>query len=193
MNGGRWHPPRKLLFSKILQQTHPRRRKTMAVSRKTLKRIWVVLLLPVAVMIVSHPADAGVKKIWPDKLVPYNNVQESVQFPFKASSYTSDPVAFYADLKLPVGVEIKKLVYFHYGAGTAGTTVALHRQKMGNDTSPILMIGLTIDNSNKIIKVTNIPPDPVADLVVRKGYRYFLSIISLNRDSQIYGIRVSYR
>ena len=165
----------------------------MKVSRKPLKKLRVILLLAVGVLLVPHPTEAGVKKIWPDKFIPLNNVQNSMHFPFKVSSSSLNPVAFYADLKLPVDAEIKKIVYFHWGAGTAGTSVSLHRQKLGKDTSPVLMVALTLDNNSEIIKVTNIPPDPAADLVVRKGYRYFLSIISLNGESEIYGIKVSYR
>jgi hypothetical protein len=144
-------------------------------------------------MMVPHPTEAGVKRIWPDKFIPLNNTQNSVQFPFMASSNSTEAVVFYADLKLPVGAEIKKLVYFHGGDITAGTSVSLHRQKLGKDTSPVLMLALSFDDSDQIIKVANLPPDPSADLVVRKGYRYFLSIISLNVSSDIYGIKVSYR
>jgi hypothetical protein len=165
----------------------------MTVFRKPLKRLWVVPLLAVAVMFMPYSTEAGVKKIWPYKFIPLNNIQNSVQLPFKVSSNTSGSVAFYADLKLPVGAKIKKLVYYHWGALTAGTQVTLHRQKLGKDTSSHLMLALSDDHSYQIVKVANLPPDPAADLVVRKGYRYFLAIISLNSESEIHGIRVSYK
>jgi hypothetical protein len=175
------------------QPTHPWRKRPMTVFRKPIKKLWIILLPAVAIMIVSHPAEAGVKKIWPDKFIPLNNHQNSQQSLVSVYSNSSDPVAFYADLKLPVGSEIKKLVYFHYGTGAAGTSVALHRQKLGKDTSPALMLAFSFDNTNQIVKLTNIPTDPAADLVVRKGYRYFLAIVSLNEDSEILGVRISYR
>jgi hypothetical protein len=193
MNEGRWHPQRKFPHSKMLQPTYPWRKRPMTVFRKPIKTICVILLLVVAVMFMPYSTEAGVKKIWPDKFIPLNNSQNSVQLPFKVSSNTGGSAAFYVDLKLPVGAKIKKLVYYHWGALTAGTSVSLHRQKLGKDTSPGLMLALSDDHSYQIVKVTNLPPDPAADLVVRKGYRYFLAIISLNSESEIHGIRVSYK
>jgi hypothetical protein len=148
-------------------------------------------------LMISGTADAGVKTIWPDKLKPMANNQNSNKAPGWAGSAlpTSSPgsyVEFYANVNLPVGTKITGMRYFHRGLGSDPLTmVRLYRVKFGR--FPDVIIGAESKDGNDTIIPVDGTLDPSTDRYVRRGFRYFLYIVSNNSDSTMWGVKVFYQ
>ena len=139
--------------------------------------ITVALIAPVA-------AHAGSEQIWPDQLkLAYPN-PESYQSPLYVLNGIFDAV-----LDLPTKAKITKITYYHIGIGqnSPRTQLCISRIKMGEDFE-LLQCGHSTDASGEVTAVEIVP----TDLVVTKGYRYSIELVSSNSDSRVTGIVIDY-
>ena len=79
-----------------------------------MKRLMYVIVLVLLLVGVSATGSlAGVKKIMPYELRPYESDCVYVMTPTFMSSYPETLVDFYAVVKLPVGKVVKKLTFYY--------------------------------------------------------------------------------
>jgi hypothetical protein len=141
----------------------------------TMILITVALIAPVA-------AHAGSEQIWPDQLkLAYPN-PESYQSPL----YVLNGI-FEAVLDLPTKAKITKITYYHIGQNSPRTQLCISRIKMGEDFE-LLQCGHSTDATGEVIAVEIVP----TDLVITKGYRYSIELVSSNSDSRVTGIVIDY-
>jgi hypothetical protein len=153
---------------------------------------WCVtaLLLPAA-------AGAGVKSFTPEDFRALDPSAESYFIvPAYASSDDLSNAYFWAPVKLPVGVRIKKLTLLSWGGGNPHSSVKLIRTRTGKQPLTLMQVIDNIVNtqtSPPTVTSTKTPFTSPEDLVVRKGYRYHLEFRSAHHASYIHAARVRYR
>jgi hypothetical protein len=150
---------------------------------------WCIPMVLITVALMTPvTAQAGSIKIWADQLKP------------SVPSFGGSPVGymqdfaevrngyFFAPLKLPLGVRITKVTYYHRAFPGASTSAWIQRVKMG-DYPEVVANGDSIDDSGEII-----PVDLVffGDRIIRPGYRYIVQIFSSNDLSFVSGVIINY-
>lgn len=155
-----------------------------------MKRLSLVILAVLVIVgcsaIVSF---AGVKTIKPNQLRPFESNTVYEQCAAYVRSLDTNPVAFTAEIKLPVGKKITKLTYYHEGiASGATTTVILFRTKMGVQDEHVA--AASSDDATGLI----IPVDgDIYITKIKRGYTYWVYTASFNSSSKNKGIKIYYK
>ncbi len=152
-----------------------------------MKNLITVLAIVLAMGFSPGASSAGVKTIKPAQLQP---VFSSI--PYKqTSSYVSgyDTTAtFHAEVRLPVGRTLKRIVYYHQGTPTAYTSLFLYRTSVGE---PDELMGYTFesDQSGAIVPVEI---TALSNPKIKSGYTYWVQVVSSNQFSTVRGIKFFY-
>ena len=151
-----------------------------------------------AVILLPASSEAGTKKIWMDRFTM--GATDPADHPGwwqDPSKMANDSVAGpspiwwgAAVVKLPVGKRILAASYYHYSHVGAATRMMLFRVKHGQKRE-LLFDGTTSLNSLVPVE-TALTMEPGKDLVVRRGYRYFL-VGSAQVNTNIAGAKIRYR
>ena len=152
-------------------------------KKMKMRLIWCVPMVLITVALIAPvAAHAGSEQIWPDQLkLAYPN-PESYQSPL----YVLNGI-FEAVLDLPTKAKITKITYYHIGQNSPRTQLCISRIKMGEDFELLRCVSST-DATGEVIPVEIVP----TDLVVTKGYRYSIELVSSNSDSRVTGIVIDY-
>jgi len=168
---------------------------------KTLHRLARAAVPVLAIALLPGAALAGTVTVVPEKFAPINVTDSAAIDPWAITSGDVSSATFTTNVRLPVGTTVKKLLYYHWGNGSATTRVQLYRTKMGQAFDPAggdLLMQVMSAASVPI----NVPPQIVSttagatgasDLVVRPGYRYFLVASCSNSGGWINAVRVSFK
>ncbi len=142
----------------------------------------LILVLPIA-------ASAKVLTIWPDQLRKWEDDDQVRQTNAYVRSLTTGPAILGANLDLPVGSVIRKIVYYHHGYLSSQTQVILYRVKMGMEAESFSPGGISGDVTQNVIPVSMVFNPAVT---IQAGYRYYVTAMVLNQNSYIHGIKIFY-
>ena len=169
-----------------------RKRKTGAVG------VIAALLAVTFLAAVPPTADGKVITVVPEKFKVSDPTASVLKHPGYITTGPALKDTFWAPLNLPAGATIRKLRIYSWGAGAQNTTVALLRTKVNQPFSfNDLLMSVTdtafraLDQS-PTVTATIVPSFPLSDLVIRKGYRYFL-FGSAKNGGFLNGAKVFYR
>jgi len=163
------------------------RRTTMAKMKMVLSWCIPVVLITVALM-APAVAEAKSLKIWADQLKP-----ELPSSGYYQNFFEVRNGAFFTPLALPVGARITKITYYHRGYSGGVSSIYIYRFKMGGVPEDVAM-GYSEDQTGEIIPVNApISVDPVADPIIRAGYRYYIHAELPNESSCILGVTITYQ
>ncbi len=154
------------------------------------KLLTVIVMGFVVIGFSAVGSDAGVKIIKPNQLEPTYKTSEYYRTPDTIWAAGTSPVHFTAEIKLPIGKTVKKIIYYHVGYGTPFTAAFLYRAKMGEPFEEMASVGTNDVTDGTIIPVE----DNVIDFAkIKSGYTYWVYVISSDPTSQIHGVKIFYK
>lgn len=153
--------------------------------------------LALSIALPPASAHAGTRRVWMDAfrpgMVTSLGGDAFVQSPGKIESaaFLAGSTVWFGvtPVKLPVGARIKAASYFHRGTG-GETAMVLFRARPG-ELEQELMVGIS-SASTVLVSEVAMSPNPLADLVVRPGYRYYLWV-RLDTGTSVHGAVVRFR
>lgn len=161
-----------------------------------------LLALTLAVLVLPAAVRAGTAVLVPEKFTTFLANEMGAITPTALTSTDSSSAFFTANVTLPVGATITRLTYFHWKAPAAAgkTAVTLFRTKMGAGFDVAAEGKLMVANSSAEAPLglppqvvsTTAPANPGSDLVVRAGYRYFVTVTCENKNNWVNGVKVVY-
>lgn len=155
-----------------------------------------------AAVLVAAPlrAEAGVLKVAPTQFRPTSGPHPHTVTPSHLASGDGFLLNFVAPIRLPAGARVTKLVLLTWGGNPSYESARLLRWKLGEafDTPTAAIMFVETSTQQPVLAAapslseTTVAEHPTSDLVVRRGYRYYVSVQSLNVHSRVAGVEVHF-